>query len=161
MSTNSLSTFSSANDSFAFQKITKKEGANTKGLSPLEIMISCEMVNVLETASFDFPNFPEAKKSFQVIYFELSEEFQAVKGLFNGLISLGHKDAVILDFEKDLSRYSLKFYVSQEAEVTNYLNKIFRFVSDEIRFKKILKKSIENQKAFAKEEQLLKMELFA
>jgi hypothetical protein len=161
MNSHSLSTQTAANEIFAFQKITKKEGANTKGLSPLEIMNSCEMVNVLETASFDFPNFPEAKKSFQVIYFELSEEFQAVKGLFNGLISLGHKDAVILDFEKDLSRYSLKFYVSQEADVNNYLNKIFKFVSDEIRFKKILKKSIENQKAFAKEEHLLKMELFA
>ncbi|WP_373522906.1 hypothetical protein [Aquiflexum sp.] len=161
MSSHSLPTQTAAIEIFAFQKITKKEGAYTKDLNPLEIIESCEMVNVLETASFDFPNFPEAKKSFHVIYFELSEEFQAVKGLFNGLISLGHKDAVILDFEKDLSRYSLKFYVSQEAEVNNYLNKIFRFVSDEIRFKKILKKSIANQKAFAKEEQLLRKELFA
>lgn len=119
------------------------------------------MVNVLETASFDFPNFPEAKKSFQVIYFELSEEFQAIKGLFNGLISLGHKDAVILEFEKDLSRYSLKYYVADEENVNRYLHKIFNFVSDEIRFKRILKQSIENQKAFAKEEQLLIKELFA
>jgi hypothetical protein len=161
MSSHSLSTIAAANETFAFQKITKKEGANTKVLNPLVIMNSCEMVNVLETASFDFPNFPEAKKSFQVIYFELSEEFQAVKGLFNGLISLGRKDTVMLDFEKDLSRYSLKFYVSQETEVINYLNKIFKFISDEIRFKRILKKSIANQKAFAKEEQLLRMELFA
>lgn len=161
MNSHSLSTQIAAKDSFSFQKITKKEGAFIKGLNPLEIIKSCEMVNVLETASFDFPNFPEAKKSFQVIYFELSEEFQAIKGLFNGLISFGHKSTVILDFEKELSRYSLKFYLSDEEVVNNYLNKIFSFVSDEIRFKRILKKSIENQKAFAKEEQLLRMELFS
>ena len=127
----------------------------------MEIMESCEMVNVIETASFDFPNFPEAKKSFQVIYFELSEEFHAIKGLFNGIINLGHKDAVILYFEKELSRYSLKYYVADEEGVNSYLTKIFRFLSEEIRFKQILKQSIENQKAFAREEQLLKMELFA
>ncbi|WP_373493020.1 hypothetical protein [Aquiflexum sp.] len=161
MNLHSLSTQIAANESFAFQKITKKEGANTKGLNPLEIMESCGMVNVLETASFNFPNFPEAKKSFQVIYFELSEEFQAVKGLFNGLISLGQEEGVILESEKELSRYSLKYYVSDEMAVNSYLTKIFRFVSDEIRFKQILKKSIANQKAFAKEEQLLRMELFA
>jgi hypothetical protein len=161
MSTQSLSAQSTANDSFAFQKITKKEGINTKGLNPLEILYSCEMVNVLETASFDFPNFPEAKKSFQVIYFELTEEFQSIKGLFNGLISFGNSDGIILDFEKDLSRYSLKYYVSNQEAVNGYLTKIFRFISDEIRFKRILKKTIANQKAFAKEEQLLKMELFA
>lgn len=161
MSTQSLSPLSLANDSFAFQKITKKEGISTQGLNPLEVLASCEMVNVLETASFDFPNFPEAKKSFQVIYFELSEEFQTIKGLFNGLISFGQGDGVILDFEKDLSRYSLKYYVSDQEAVNSYLTKIFRFVSEEIRFKKILAKSIANQKAFAKEEQLLKMELFA
>lgn len=161
MSTQSLSAQIPAIDAFAFQKITKKEGVSTQGLNPLEIMASCDMVNVLETASFDFPNFPEAKKSFQVIYFELSEEFQSIKGLFNGLISFGQPDGVILDFEKDLSRYSLKYYVSGQEAVNSYLTKIFRFVSEEIRFKKILSKSIANQKAFAKEEQLLKMELFA
>lgn len=161
MNSHSLSTQIAANDSFAFQKITKKEGAYIKGSNPLKIMESCEMVNVLETASFDFPNFPEAKKSFQVIYFELSEEFHAIRGLFNGLINLGHKDAVILEFEKDLSRYSLKYYVADEENVNSYLHKIFNFVSDEIRFKRILKQSIENQKVFAKEEQLLIKELFA
>lgn len=161
MSSQSLSTSFAANESFAFQKITKKQGVNVTGLNPLEIIESCEMVNVIETASFDFPNFPEANKSFQVIYFELSEEFHKIRGLFNGLINLGHKDAVILDFEKELSRYSLKFYVSEEEGVKNYLTKIFRFISEEIRFKQILKKSIANQRAFAKEEQFLKMELFA
>ena len=161
MSSQSLSAHIPANDSFAFQKISKKTGTNISGLNPLEIMRSCEMVNVLEIASFDFPNYPEAKKSFQVIYFELSEEYQSIKGLFNGLISFGQSEGVILEFEKDLSRYSLKYYVSNQEAVSNYMTKIFRFVSDEIRFKRILKKTIENQKAFAKEEQLLKMELFA
>lgn len=161
MSSQSLSTQFAANESFAFQKITKKQGINVTALNPLAILKSCEMVKVIETASFDFPNFPEAKKSFQVIYFELSEEFHVIKGLFNGIINLGHKDAVILDYEKELSRYSLKFYVSEEEGVKKYLTKIFRFISDEIRFKQILKRSIANQKAFAKEEQLLKMELFS
>jgi hypothetical protein len=119
------------------KKSPKSKGSMLTGLNPLEIMESCEMVNVIETASFDFPNFPEAKKSFQVIYFELSEEFHKIRGLFNGLINLGHKDAVILDFEKELSRYSLKFYVSEEEGVKNYLTKIFNLFqmkSDSNRF---------------------------
>jgi hypothetical protein len=161
MSSQSLSTSFAANESFAFQKITKKQGVNATGLNPLEIMESCEMVNVTETASFDFPNYPEARKSFHVIYFKLSPDFVIHRGLFNGLISIGKSAGVILEFQKELNTYNLKYYRSDETKASLYISKIFRFISDEIRFKQILKKSIANQKAFAKEEQFLKLELFA
>ena len=64
-------------------------------------------------------------------------------------------------FEKERKIYSLKYYKSDEEVVNVYLNRVFRFVSEEIRFKRILRKMLENQKAFAKEEGLLKAELFS
>ncbi len=161
MSSQSLATQFPANESFAFQKITKKQGFNATGLNPLEIMESCEMVHVIETASFDFPNYPEARKSFHVIYFSLSPNFVIQRGLFNGLISIGKPAGVLLEFQKELGTYTLKYYQANETLAKLYISKIFRLVSEEIRFKNILKRSIANQKAFAKEEQLLKMELFS
>jgi hypothetical protein len=146
---------------FAFQKISKKEVKGTPYLSPLQILESCEMVEVMEAAFFDFPNFPEARKKFHVIYFQLAPHYSSLKGLFNGLISIGQPKGVLLEFEKEKLTYSLKFYESNKVNVNDYLNKIFRIVSEEIRFKRILKKIIQNQEAFAKEEHLLKAELFA
>lgn len=81
--------------------------------------------------------------------------------MVNGLISIGQPDGVILEFEKENAIYSLKFYDANVLKVSNYLHKIFRMVSEEIRFKSILKKIIQNQQVFEKEEQLLKAELFA
>jgi hypothetical protein len=150
-----------ASESFAFRQITKKVGDKASGLNPLEIMESCEMVHVVETASFDFPNYPEAKKSFHAIYFKLSPDFVIQRGLFNGLISIGKPEGVLLEFQKELGTYTLKYYQADETMATHYISKIFRLVSEEIRFKRILKRSIEKQKAFVKEEQLLRMELFA
>jgi hypothetical protein len=161
MNSHSLSPQIAANEPFAFQKITKRAGIDTLVLNPLEIMESCEIVNVLETAFFDFPNFPEAKKKFHVIYFQLAPQYSSLKGLFNGLISIGQPNGVLLEIEKEKLTYSLKYYESDQEKINEYLNKIFRIVLEEIRFKSILKKIIQNQVVFAKEEQLLRSELFA
>jgi hypothetical protein len=161
MSHQSIASPNHFNEVFAFQKILKKEVNGTPSLSPLQILESCEMVEVMETAFFDFPNFPEAKKKFHVIYFQLAPQYSFLKGLFNGLISIGQPKGVLLEIEKEKETYSLKFYESEKLNVNNYLNKIFRIVLEEIRFKRILKKIIQNQEIFAKEEQLLKSELFA
>lgn len=127
---------------------------------PLEILESSGMLEVVGTSSFDFPNFIGAKKSFHLINFRLIEDFEGLKGLFNGLISLGQPKGVLVDFEKDRMLYSIKYYRSDENTVNAYLNRIFGFLTEEIRFKRILRKLIENQEAFAKEEALLKGELF-
>lgn len=148
------------NEGYSFRKISKKE-VHFEGIkAPLEVLESCGMLEVIATSSFDFPNFIGANKCFHLINFRLIEEFTGLKGLFNGLISLGQPTGVLIDFEKDRMLYSLKYYRSDEKVVNAYLTKVFDFLSEEIRFKRILRKSIENQEAFAKEEALLKAELF-
>lgn len=148
------------NEVYSFQKISKKEDQMKGSTGPLEVLESCGMLEVVGTSSFDFPNFIGANKSFHLINFKLIEEFKELKGLFNGLISLGKPMGVLIDFEKDRMLYSLKYYRSDENTVNAYLNRIFGFLSEEIRFKRILRKLLENQEAFSKEEALLKAELF-
>ncbi|MFD2200742.1 hypothetical protein [Shivajiella indica] len=150
-----------SNEEFSFWKVSKKDSLTGNIIDPVQILESCGMVELVGTASFDFPNFPEANKSFNLINFKLTNGFTELKGLLNGLISIGKPIGVMAEFEKERGIYSLKYYKADEPTVNAYLKKIFRIVSEEIRFKLILRKLIENQKAFAKEEQLLKAELFA
>ena len=151
----------SVQESFTFQSVSKRSEFLAPAVSVTEMLMACDMVDLTGQASFNFPNFPEANKSFQVLYFKLSSEFESLKGLFNGLISIGQPNGVILEFQKDLNTYSLKFYTSNENTVAGYFSKISKVISEEIRFKKILKKVIENQKSFEAEGQLLRNEIFA
>lgn len=148
-------------ESFTFQSVSKRSVILAPSVSVIEMITDCDMVELTGQGSFDFPNFPEANKSFQVVYFKLGADFESLKGLFNGLISIGQPQGVILEFQKDLNTYTLKFYSSNEPAVAGYFSKITRVISEEIRFKKILKKIIENQKSFEAEGQLLRNEIFA
>jgi len=148
-------------ESFNFQSVSKRSENLTNQLNVTEMIMACDMVELTGQGSFNFPNYPEANKNFQVLYFKLSSDFESLKGLFNGLISIGQPQGVILEFEKELNTYTLKFYSSNEPVVSGYFSKITKVISEEIRFKKILKKIIENQKSFEAEGQLLRNEIFA
>lgn len=146
---------------FSFQKVSKTEGSQTSTTTVLELMQGNEMLEVTGHANFDFPNFPEAKKQFNVVYFKLSNDFDALKGLFLGLTSIGQPAGVILEQQKELGTFSLKFYTANQQKAAAYITKITKLLSEEIRFKAILKRLIANQQAFAAGEQLLQKELFA
>jgi hypothetical protein len=148
-------------ESFTFQSVSKRSDIFSPVVSVAEMIMASDMVELTGQGSFNFPNFPETNKSFHVLYFKLTSEFESLKGLFNGLISIGQPNGVILEFQKDLNTYTLKFYTSNEPAVSAYFSKITKVISEEIRFKKILKKIIENQKAFEAEGQLLRNEIFA
>jgi hypothetical protein len=148
-------------ESFTFQSVSKKSEIITPSVSVTEIIMACEIVELTGKGFFDFPNYPGANKSFQVMYFKLALDFESMQGLFNGLISIGQPNGVILEYQKDLNTYSLKFYTANESAVGQYFAKITRVISEEVRFKKILRKTIENQKSFEAEGQLLRNELFS
>jgi hypothetical protein len=148
-------------ESFTFQSVSIRSENHSNQVSVTEMIMACDMVELTGQGSFNFPNYPESNKSFQVLYFRLASDFESLKGLFNGLISIGQPNGVILEFQKELDRYTLKFYSSNEPVVSGYFSKITKVISEEIRFKKILKRIIENQKSFEAEGQLLRNEIFA
>ncbi|MCL6260172.1 hypothetical protein M3O96_13810 [Aquiflexum sp. TKW24L] len=148
-------------ESFSFQTVSKRSEILSNPVNVVDMIMACEMVELTGQGSFNFPNYPEANKNFQVLYFKLTSDFENLKGLFNGLISIGQPQGVILEFQKELNTYTLKFYSSNEIAAAGYFSKITKVISEEIRFKKILKKIIENQKAFEAEGQLLRNEIFA
>jgi hypothetical protein len=148
-------------ESFTFQSVSKRPEILSPAVSVVDMIMASDMVELTGQGSFDFPNFPEANKSFQVLYFKLASEFEGLRGLFNGLISIGQPKGVILEFQKELNTYTLKFYTADKLSVAQYFAKITKVISEEIRFKSILKQIIENQKSFEAEGQLLRNELFA
>jgi hypothetical protein len=152
---------SSLSHSFTFKKISRKSETELNNLSVLEILNQSNIVNVIETGSFDFPNFPEAKKSFQVLYFELDSAFLSKTPLFKSIVSLGKPEGVILEINKDLGNYTLKYYATNADIVKSYLQKIFGIFEDELSFKTILRRVLENQARNKMEEQLLQKELFS
>ncbi len=146
---------------FAFEKVSRSSENSSNKSSVLEKLNNSGFVNVLETASFDFPNFPEANKSFQVVYFELDPAYSSNLALFKSIISSGKPDGVILEINRELGNFTLKYYAANEEKVKSYLKKIFGMLEDENRFKAILKKFIQIQAQNKKEEQLLQRELFS
>jgi hypothetical protein len=146
---------------YAFQNVSKNTFAPPPNLTAVELISQCEMLMVSHKSSFAFPNYPEAKKQFNVIYFSLTAEFEDLKGLFFGLTSIGQPAGIILEHQKELGTFSLKFYSNQSHEAAGYIDRIIKLVKEEIRFKKILKRILFNQREFESGEQLLRKELFS
>lgn len=146
---------------FTFQNISKGSVSASDDLSIFEVIKMCEMLDVVEVGVFDFPNFPEAKKKFNVIYFTLNPSFASFKGLFRGMVSLGKPLGVIIEYTIEKEQFTLKFYESDKNVVKAYLYKIIENIAEEIRFKSILSSIIENRRKIKLEESLLLKKLFA
>jgi len=149
----------SIQDQFAFQSISKKSDKSIPGSTVLEIMENCDLIELNETRAFDFAGYPESAKNYKVLEFNLAGNAIPLKGLFNGMISLGNPKEAMLTHQKDLGNYVLKYYDSDEKVALAYFVKIINIIEDEIRFKTILRKVIDNLKAFDSSQQLLKNEL--
>ncbi|KEO72503.1 hypothetical protein [Anditalea andensis] len=156
----SIQSIPSAQDNFAFQSISKNSDLSIGSLSVLEIMDSCEFIDLRTTKTFDFVGHPEAGKQYTVIGFSLSGKAAALKGLFNGIISLGNPKEVGLTYQADLDTYVFKYYQKDQHIAIGYLQKIIKMIESEIRFKAVLKKVIENIKAFDFSQQFLRNEIF-
>jgi len=149
----------SVQDQYAFQSISKKSEKSFSSNTVLEIMESCDMVVLNDKRAADFAGYHESAKNYTVLEFNLSGNAVPLKGLFNGIISLGNPKEVSLTHQKELGSYILKFYDKDEKTAVAYFSKIISIIEDEIRFKTILHKVIENLKAFDTSQQLLKKEL--
>lgn len=110
---------------------------------------------------FDFPNFPETRKVFHVLYFEWVQYNARIKALFNGLILLGQPHGVVLEFQKELDTYALKYYAHNDATAFDYLQKIEHYLSKELRFKQVLSSYLIQEKRHQQSQGLLHRELFA
>ena len=146
---------------FPFQEISRKSVHQSVEGGVKAFFAGMEMVEVVGRAGFGFPNFPESKKVFQVVYFKIKEEYKRYQPLLNGLIAIGQPDKGSVEYYGELDTFTIKYYQSDEQEAVSFLSKIFSVLGDEIRFKDILKRVIENQERFAREGQLLNTELFA
>ncbi|AFL84800.1 hypothetical protein Belba_2234 [Belliella baltica DSM 15883] len=147
--------------SFTFQNISKRSDAILNDLSVLEILEMCQMLNVVESTNFNFPNFPETNKTFHAIYFKINPSFSSLKGLFKGMVSLGKPLGVIVEYISELEQFTLKYYESDKNIAKSYINKFIENIEDEIRFKSVLNTIIENQRKIKSEESLLLQKLFA
>ncbi|PRY85687.1 hypothetical protein [Mongoliibacter ruber] len=151
----------SYSDVFAFQQVSKSSPSIAENQSLLEMIADSGIFQVIGSAGFDFPNFPETQKKFKVLYLNLSDDFSSLMGILNGLIHLGQPSGVVLQYEKELDRFNLKFYLHDEELVRNYLVKLFASISGEKRFRKVLRRVIEVEKARKVEEKFLYQELLA
>jgi len=142
-----------ANNQFAFTGISKKLDKVITDLSIIQLLENCELLMIKK--SLQDPDNAVIKISLSI-----SPEFKNLKGLFNGLISLGQPKEVNLTYQKDRDYYELKYIQSGQAATSNYLVKLIGMIEAELRFKTVLKSIIENQKAFDASQQLLRKEIF-
>ncbi|SNS51161.1 hypothetical protein SAMN06295967_11183 [Belliella buryatensis] len=150
----------SSHSSTAEFQIQKSSTAQKVNQLASEQMEMCEFFEIQEVAGFDFPNFPEARKSFRVVYFKLTKQYEGLKGLLRGLISLGNTAGAILEYSAERQLFSLKYYKASESEVSAYMNYLEKQLDQELKFKAVLSKLVENKRKFDVEQSLLKQELF-
>ncbi len=145
---------------FAFQQISKQSFESIDCMSLYDLINEGDMMQVVGHGSFDFPNYPETRKVFQVIYFRFHNEFAGLRGLFNGLIRLGAPSGIFIESQLGMYRFAFKFYSHDEEKAKHHFSKVTTFLYQEIRFKSILKKVLENKRNFEASQQLLNNELF-
>jgi len=121
----------------------------------------CEMFIIKGQAGFDFPNFPETDKIFQVWYFQLNQDYQSQKSLFNGLILLGQPQGIVLEYQKDLNTYAFKYYEHDGEKALMYMKKLHQLLSNELRFKRLLSSYLLEEKRHHQSQSLLQRELFS
>lgn len=114
-----------------------------------------------DQACFDFPNFPEAQKVFHVMYFEWSQDEVQLKALLNGLLLLGQPHGIVLEFQKALNTYALKYYAHNSGIALDYLQRLEDYLSKELRFKQVLSSYLHQEKRHQQSQGLLQRELFA
>lgn len=127
----------------------------------MQLLSESDIFELKGQGAFDFPNFPETNKKFRVVYLELSGGFKELKPILNGFLALGQPQGIIIDFTKDQNQYSFKYYLEDEEKAIDFTNRISVFLKEEVRFKKVLKKVIANQKAFESAQHFLTKKLMS
>ncbi|AGA78716.1 hypothetical protein Echvi_2469 [Echinicola vietnamensis DSM 17526] len=147
------------NHIFSFQSVIRNKTTDQKSLSAYEWLSENEFVQLEGQGTFGFHNFEAANKQFQAIYFTLKGDLAAHYAFFRGIVLAGQPKEVYLENIHENRSFTLKFYKKNEAVAKEYLEKIFRIVNDEIRFKQVLRKVLINQEKHRLEEKLLFNEL--
>jgi hypothetical protein len=124
---------------------------NTPITSVASFFDKCFLFNLMNMSSSHSTHF---------FHVALNPHFENLSSLFIGLSSFGKPFDLIIEKEKHSSVFSVSFPVSSESIVLNYLQRILLMLTEEVKFKTVLKKVLENQKRFKAEESLLMNELF-
>lgn len=161
MSVSGLQSSATYQSDFIFKGVSKNSPISSTDLSVELMLEESGVFGVLEKSNFNFPNFPESNKNFQVYYLNLSDDFKEVKSILLGLLALGQPEELVLGYEKELDRFNLKFYQHHEPKVLACLKGIFEVLANEKRFKKVLKRVIEVEKQKKAEDKFLYKELMA
>ncbi|MBD8487469.1 hypothetical protein IFO69_01795 [Echinicola sp. CAU 1574] len=146
-------------NTFTFQSVIRNLNQDNGAISAFEWLNEHESVQVEGSADFNFGNFPGSNKSFQAIYFSLKGDLVDHYAFFRGIVLAGQPKEVFLENIHDKRSFTLKFYKRNEEVAKEYLEKIFKIVNQEIRFKQVLRKVLINEKKHRLEEKLLFNEL--
>nr|WP_215223403.1 hypothetical protein [Echinicola shivajiensis] len=148
-----------APNTFSFKSVIRNNAQDQSDINVFDWLDQHDAVKVEGQGAFDFANFQNSNKSFQVIYFSLEADLADHYALFRGIVLAGQPKEVYLENIHEKRSFSLKFYKNNESVAKEYLEKIFKIVNEEIRFKKVLKKVLVNQEKHRLEEKLLFNEL--
>ncbi|GAB3660793.1 hypothetical protein GCM10028791_34860 [Echinicola sediminis] len=141
-------------NTFSFQSVIRNLPTE-ESISVHDWLKEHDSVQVEGEGAFNFGNFPGANKSFQAIYFSLTGELAEHYALFRGIVLAGQPKEVFLENIHETRSFTLKFYKSNEAIAKKYVEKVFKMVGEEIRFKQVLRKVLANQEKHQLEERLL------
>lgn len=140
----------SPRQTFSFQTVSTNEKSNPKS-RVLENWINLDEHISVEKQS----TFTQANKTYREICFNLSGQAAAYYPLFRSIIASLPSYLHSLQANRKAKCFVLKFDVGMENEISAYLSKAIDLIKAEIRFKQVLRKLIDNQERFNREERLL------
>ncbi|GGZ26205.1 hypothetical protein GCM10007049_18530 [Echinicola pacifica] len=144
---------------FSFQSVIRNNNKEVNELNVREYLASRSDVELEGQGTFSFGNYAGVNKEFNAVYFNLKGNLSEHYAFFRGLVLAGQPNELFLESVHETKSFTLKFYNKNEAVAKKYLEKLFKIVEDELRFKQVLRKVLVNQERHKLEEKLLFNEL--
>ncbi|HLU89406.1 MAG TPA: hypothetical protein VKZ51_06190 [Cyclobacteriaceae bacterium] len=139
---------------FNFTQVSRNEKAEIKPVSLLEWLQDNPMLDLL-TVTED----SDSGGIFQELSFRLAGKASAQYPLLKGMFSSGRPKQLALQADDASKIIFLRFDKADETGAYQYISRVLSIIDEEVRFRQVLRKVIENQQRFVLEEKLLLNEL--
>lgn len=139
---------------FNFTQVSRNEKAEIKPVSLLEWLHDNPMLDLL-TVTED----SDSGRIFQELSFRLAGKASAQYPLLKGMFSSGRPKQLALQADDASKIIFLRFDKAEERGAYQYISRVLSIIDEEVRFRQVLRKVIENQQRFVLEEKLLLNEL--
>lgn len=139
---------------FNFTQVSRNEKPEIKPVSLLEWLHDNPVLDLLTVTEGS-----DSGRDFQELSFRLAGKASAQYPLLKSMFSSGRPKQLALQADDASKIIFLRFDKAEETPAYQYISRVLSIIDEEVRFRQVLRKVIENRQRFVLEEKLLLNEL--